>query len=333
MNLNNKTYRAFRVEEIEGNYQTSIKEMPHMDLEEGQVRVKVDYSSLNFKDALSSIGNKGVTRNYPHTPGIDAAGVVVESQSDAFKEGDAVIVTSYELGMSHPGGYAEYIQVPEGWVVPMPDGMTSRQAMVYGTAGFTAALSVYRLLQNGQKPEMGPVVVTGALGGVGSVASKILSHLGYEVIAANYQLTEDQDIKRIGATSQIDRAISDDTSGRPMLRTQWAGAIDVVGGNTLTTMLKGCQPLGSVTTCGNIGSGDFAMTVYPFILRGVSLLGVDSQNCPMSIRKEIWMLLANAWAVDFDEQLVSETSLDDLQQFIDIMLDKKSVGRVVVAIK
>ncbi len=326
------TFKAYRVQETDGTYSAAIQQMPMKDLQSTEVRIRVEYSSLNYKDALSSIGNKGVTRNYPHTPGIDAAGVVEASESQLFKAGDRVIVTSYDLGMNHPGGFAEYITVPESWVVPMPADFSSKEAMIYGTAGFTAALSVYRLLHNGQKPEMGPVVVTGALGGVGSIASQILNKLGFEVIAANYELAPREVIEKIGATQQINRSASDDTSGRPLLKTQWAGAIDVVGGNTLVTMLKGCQPLGNVTTCGNIGSGDLNMTVYPFILRGVSLLGIDSQNCPMPIRKEIWTLLADAWKLDIDASLIREATLETLQAHIDVMLAKKSQGRVIIAV-
>ncbi|TAJ11667.1 acryloyl-CoA reductase [Marinilabiliaceae bacterium JC017] len=329
--MNNKpTFKAFRIKEIDGKYHGEIENLCFDTVAPGEVLVKVQYSSLNYKDALSSIGNKGVTRKYPHTPGIDAAGTVEVSESDLFKTGDRVIVTSYDLGMNHPGGFAEYIKVPAAWVVPMPDNMTAKEAMTYGTAGFTAALSVYRLLNNGQKPEMGPIVVTGALGGVGNIACQILNKLGFEVIAANYELAEESEIKRIGATTQIDCSVSDDLSGRPMLKTQWAGAIDVVGGNTLTTMLKGCKPLGNVTTCGNIGSGDLTMTVYPFILRGVSLLGIDSQNCPMEIRRQIWDNLANEWRLDFDPALIKKASLETLQAHIDRMLEKKSKGRVIV---
>ena len=327
------TFKAIRIEETNGKYNTSIKEMPFEALNDNEVLIRVEYSSLNYKDALSTIGNKGVTRNYPHTPGIDAAGTVEKSDSDHFKVGEKVIVTSYDLGMNHPGGFAEYIKVPESWVVPMPENFSARQAMIYGTAGFTAALSVYRLLNNGQTPKMGPVVVTGALGGVGSTACQILNKLGFEVIAANYELAAEEEIAKIGASTQINRSTSDDTSGRPILKSQWAGAIDVVGGNTLTTMLKGCKPMGNVTTCGNIGSGDLNMTVYPFILRGVSLLGIDSQNCPMHIRKEVWALLADEWAIDFDEELVKEATLETLSPYIELMLAKKSRGRVIVRIK
>lgn len=327
---NKGIFKALRVEEENGKYITAIKEMSFEPLIAGEVLIKVKYSSLNYKDALSTIGNKGVTRNYPHTPGIDAAGIVESSKSELFKAGDQVIVTSYELGMNHPGGFAEYIKVPESWVVPMPKNMSASQAMKFGTAGFTAALSIYRLLNNGQKPEMGPIVVTGAIGGVGSTACQILHKLGFEVIAANYELAPEAEIEKIGAGSQIDRSVSDDLSGRPMLKPQWAGAIDVVGGNTLTTMLKGCKPLGNVTTCGNIGSGDLLMTVYPFILKGVSLLGVDSQNCPMEIRTKVWDLLADSWAIEFDEEMIKESLLESLQSHIDLMLEKKSKGRVIV---
>jgi putative YhdH/YhfP family quinone oxidoreductase len=324
------TFKALRVEEQNGNYITGIKELSFEPLIKGEVLIKVEYSSLNYKDALSTIGNKGVTKHYPHTPGIDAAGIVESSQSKLFMVGDRVIVTSYDLGMNHPGGFAEYIKVPESWIVPMPENMSARQAMQFGTAGFTAALSIYRLLNNGQKPEMGPIVVTGALGGVGSIACQILHKLGFEVIAANYELAPESEIQKIGAGSQIDRSVSDDLSGRPILKPHWAGAIDVVGGNTLTTMLKGCKPLGNVTTCGNIGSGDLEMTVYPFILKGVSLLGIDSQNCPMEIRQKVWDLLADSWTIEFDAEMVKESSLESLETHINLMLEKKSKGRVIV---
>nr|WP_320154020.1 YhdH/YhfP family quinone oxidoreductase [uncultured Draconibacterium sp.] len=326
------TFKAFRVVEESGNYTTTIKKMPFEVLKKGDLLIKVQFSSLNYKDALSIIGNKGVTKNYPHTPGIDAAGVVESSNSDIFEEGDLVIVTSYELGMNHPGGFAEYIKVPDSWVVKMPKKMNARKAMIYGTAGFTAALSIYRLLNNGQKPEMGPIVVTGALGGVGSIACQILNKLGFEVIAASYQLVKEYELREIGVSSQIDRSIYDDKSEKPLLKPQWAGAVDVVGGNSLTTMLKGCMPLGNVSTCGNIGSGDLKMTVYPFILRGISLIGIDSQNCPMEIRQKVWSLLSDTWAIKFDENLVKEASLETLKEHIDLMLEKKSTGRIIVKI-
>ncbi|MGQ1908160.1 YhdH/YhfP family quinone oxidoreductase [Marinifilum sp. RC60d5] len=327
----NKEFKALRIYEKEGKFVRRIEKLKIDDLPIGDVIVKVKYSSLNFKDALSVTGNKGVTRNYPHTPGIDAAGVVESSASGKFKAGDKVIVTSYDLGMNTDGGFAEYIRVPEAWVVAMPKELDFKQAMIYGTAGFTAALSVYRLLAAGQKPEMGSVVVTGALGGVGSIAISILSSIGFEVIAATFESTGGETVlQELGAISRISTDITDDKSGRPLLRPLWAGAIDVIGGNTLHTLLKACKPLGNVTTCGNVGSGDLAMTVYPFILNGISLIGIDSQNCPMELRQKVWDKLAADWNVYKNKEQVIESSLEELDTYIDLMLEKKSRGRVIV---
>lgn len=328
----NKTFKALRIFEEGEVFVTRIVERNIEDLPAGDVVVKVQYSSLNYKDALSVSGNRGVTRKYPHTPGIDASGVVAESSDSRFKAGDKVVVTSYDLGMNTDGGFAEYIRVPADWVVKLPEGMDFKRAMVFGTAGFTAALSVYRLLQAGQTPEMGDIIVTGALGGVGSTAIGILSAKGFNVIAATLDdSAAEEELINLGAASRITAEITDDQSGRPLLRPQWAGAIDVIGGNTLHTLLKACKPLGNVTTCGNVGSGDLAMTVYPFILNGISLIGIDSQNCPMAIRQEIWNLLANEWNIYPDTNII-ETTLEDINEHIELMLNKKSRGRVVVKV-
>lgn len=327
-----KTFKAFRVFEEDNQFVSRIVNRNIEDLPAGDVLIKVMYSSLNYKDALSVSGNRGVTRQYPHTPGIDASGVVANSNDSRFKEGDKVIVTSYDLGMNTDGGFAEYIRVPADWVVKLPQSMDFKRAMVFGTAGFTAALSVYRLIKAGQTPEMGEIVVTGALGGVGSTAIGILSANGFKVIAATLDdSVEEEKLIHLGASSRITAEITDDKSGRPLLRPQWAGAIDVIGGNTLHTLLKACKPLGNVTTCGNVGSGDLPMTVYPFILNGISLIGIDSQNCPMSIRQEIWNLLADEWNI-YPETNIIETSLNDVKTHIDLMLKKQSRGRVVVKI-
>lgn len=324
-------FKALRIYEEEGKFVRRIEKLKIEELPAGDVIVNVKYSSLNFKDALSVTGNKGVTRNYPHTPGIDAAGIVEHSTSEKYRAGDKVIVTSYDLGMNTDGGFAEYIRVPESWVVAMPKELDFKQAMIYGTAGFTAALSVYRLLAAGQTPEMGPVVVTGALGGVGSIAISILSSLGFELIAATYESTgEEEELHEMGASSRISADITDDQSGRPLLKPMWAGAIDVVGGNTLHTLLKACKALGNVTCCGNVGSGDLPMSVYPFILNGISLIGVDSQNCPMELRQKVWDKLASEWNVYKNKDQVIESSLEELDAYIDLMLAKKSRGRVVV---
>ncbi len=326
-----ETFKALRIIEEDGKYIRRIEDRKLADLPEGDVLVRVKYSSLNYKDALSCIGNKGVTRNYPHTPGIDASGVVEASSDSRFKKGDEVVVTSYDLGMNTDGGFSEFIRVPVDWVVRKPDNLSLKQAMVYGTAGFTAGLSVERLLNAGQTPEMGPVVVTGALGGVGSVAVAILSKLGFEVIAATSDLNDGEEaLQKLGAASRIDNTETDDQAGRPILRPKWAGAIDVVGGNVLSTLIKACQPMGNVTCCGNIGSGDLVGTVYPYILRGVSLIGIDSQNCPMALRQKVWDKLAKEWHCETLNEVVIESSLEELDTYIDKMTGNKSRGLVIV---
>jgi len=327
----NQIFKALRVIEEEGKYIRRIEERKLADLPKGDVLIRVRYSSLNYKDALSCMGNKGVTRNYPHTPGIDASGIVEASSDSRFKEGDEVIVTSYDLGMNTDGGFSEFIRVPADWVVRKPDNLSLKQAMIYGTAGFTAGLSVERLLNAGQTPEMGPVVVTGALGGVGSAAVAILSKLGFEVIAATSDLKDGEEtLKKLGAASRIDKTETDDQSGRPVLRPKWAGAIDVVGGNVLSTLIKACHPMGNVTCCGNIGSGDLDGTVYPYILRGVSLIGIDSQNCPIKLRQKVWDMLAEEWHCEALSEVVIESNLDELGIYIDKMIGKKSRGLVIV---
>lgn len=326
-----QTFKALRVIEEDGKYIRRIEERKLADLPEGDVLVRVKYSSLNYKDALSCMGNKGVTRNYPHTPGIDASGIVEAASDSRFKVGDEVIVTSYDLGMNTDGGFSELICVPADWVVRKPENLSLKQAMIYGTAGFTAGLSVERLLNAGQTPEMGPVVVTGALGGVGSAAVAILSKLGFEVIAATSDLNDGEEaLQKLGAVSRIDKTETDDQSGRPILRPKWAGAVDVVGGNVLSTLIKACQPMGNVTCCGNIESGDLNGTVYPYILRGVSLIGIDSQNCPMKLRQKVWNMLAEEWHCEMLKDVVIESNLEELDTYIDKMISKKSRGLVIV---
>ena len=246
------------------------------------------YSSLNYKDALSARGNKGVTRQYPHTPGIDASGTVIESTSPEFKEGDQVIVTGYDLGMNTLGGFGEFINVPADWVVPLPVGLSLKESMVIGTAGFTAALAMHHLLQCLQKPGDGPLLVTGATGGVGSLAILLASKLGFEVIASSGKSYKQEYLTSLGAKKVIERSAVDDQSGRMLLRAQWAGAIDTVGGNTLATVLKSLQQHGNVAACGNVASPLLNTSVFPFILNGVNLLGVNSATTPMPLRREIW---------------------------------------------
>jgi acrylyl-CoA reductase (NADPH) len=326
-----KLFKAMVVKEEQNNqFSRNITEKSFEDLPPGDVLVNVHYSSLNYKDALSAIGNKGVTRNYPHTPGIDAAGVVEESRDPRFRSGDKVIVTSYDLGMNTSGGFGQYIRVPAEWVVSMPDGLSVREAMCYGTAGFTAALSVYQLIAHGISPERGHVLVSGATGGVGGIAVSILSKMGYTVAAVNGITDQCEYLKNIGAKLVISIEDATDKSKKPMLKARWAGSIDTIGGDILATSIKSTAPSGAVTCCGNAGSADLPINVFPFILRGITLIGIDSQNCPMTIRKMIWEKLAGKWKIQDIEKMVSEITLEQLDQRINMMMQRKHRGRTIV---
>lgn len=328
-----KTFKALVVTETEDKtYKREITEKSIDALPPGDVVVQVQYSSLNYKDVLSATGNRGVTRQYPHTPGIDAAGVVAESATSAFKPGDPVIVTSYDLGMNTPGGFGEYIRVPADWVVPLPEGLPLRESMVYGTAGFTAALSVHQLVESGVKPDQGHVLVSGATGGVGSIAVSVLHQIGYPVAAVNGIVDESAYLKEIGADRVVSIEEATDTSGRPMLKSLWSGGIDTVGGEILATTVKSVAPGGAVTCCGNVASPDLPLNVYPFILRGVRLIGIDSQNCPMPLRRQVWERIAGEWKLPNLDRLTSETTLGELNQRIDMMLQGKHKGRTIVRI-
>lgn len=325
-------FKAMLVTETnEKEYNREIINKSVSDLPKGDVLVNVKYSSLNYKDALSSIGNKGVTRKYPHTPGIDAAGIVVDSNNDTFKVGEKVIITGYDLGMNTSGGYQEYIRVPCEWIVKLPKNLTLKESMIYGTAGFTAALSVYKLINSGVKPEDGDILVTGATGGVGSTAVSILSKLNYNVIAATGKIHEKKKmLLDLGAKDIINRTDIDDTSGKGLLKSRWAGVIDTVGGNMLSTAIKSTNYGGSITCCGNVASHEFSASVFPFILRGVSLLGVDSVNCPMNTRLEIWNKLSDDWKISTLHDNLSEVSLEELDEKIEMILNGKHTGRTIV---
>ncbi len=326
-----KTFKAMLVSETETKeFKREIVTRNITNLPEGDVLINVKYSSLNYKDALSAIGNRGVTRNYPHTPGIDAAGIVAESSNTDFKVGDKVIVTGYDLGMNTPGGYGEYIRVPAEWVVKLPENLSLRDSMIYGTAGFTAALSVYKLVNSGVKPDDGDILVTGATGGVGGIAISILSKIGYNVIAATGKTQEKELLLKIGAKDIINRREVDDDSGKALLKGRWAGVIDTVGGNMLATAIKSTKYGGSVTCCGNVASHEFSTSVYPFILRGVTLLGVDSVQCPMDIRLKIWDKLSSEWKSNSINDNVAEVSLEGLNERIDMILAGKHKGRTIV---
>ena len=328
------TYKAYEVTKHEGDKaRAAIVKRNIEDLPTGEVTIEVKYSSLNYKDALSATGSPGVTKNYPHVPGIDAAGVVLESSTGDFNPGDEVLVTGYDLGVNTSGGYGGFIRVPSEWVVPLPDGLTIRESMILGTAGFTAALGVHLLLLNGMTKDGGEVVVTGASGGVGSLAVMILSKLGYHVTAATGKREAQTYLKDLGATDVIDRGELDDASGRPLLRGRWGAGFDAVGGNTLATVLKSTHQGAPVAACGVVAGPELAMTVFPFILRGVKLLGIDSALCKKPLRMELWERLAGAWKPDFLDAICTEIGLDQLTYYVGKILKGQIRGRTLVSLE
>lgn len=327
-------YKALRVNELpDGSFSRQIETLDISELPEGDVLVRVHYSALNYKDALSATGHKGVTRKYPHTPGIDAAGVVEASDLEGIKVGDKVIVTSYDLGMNTAGGFSEYIRVPHEWVVPLPDGLTLRESMILGTAGFTAGLALHQMERMGQHPDQGKILVSGASGGVGSLAIAILTQAGYQSIASTGSEEAHDFLRRLGASEIISREDANDDSGRPLVRPKWAGAIDTVGDNTLNTALKACLPHGNVASCGLVASPKLPTTVYPFIINGVNLLGVDSATCPMSLRLQVWEKLATSWKIPHLEEIATTITLEELDQYIDLILKGKTRGKVVIDLR
>ena len=315
-----------------GDVSVSIEKIAADDLPPGDVLVRVAYSSLNYKDALACEAHPGVVRKLPHVPGIDAAGEVVESASADFRPGDEVLVTGYDLGTSHWGGYAEYIRVPAEWVVAMPTGLTAETAMTYGTAGFTAAQCVAALQHHGIKPADGEVVVTGASGGVGSLSVAILAKLGYQVAAVTGKPEQASLLRQLGAVRILPREDASDDSEKPLLPARWVGAIDTVGGNTLATLLRSTSHRGCVAACGLAAGHNLPLTVYPFILRGVTLAGIDSAQCPRDSRLQVWQRLATDWRIDGLENLTRKIALADVPREAKAMLAGKTFGRTLVKI-
>lgn len=328
-------FKALRITETSpGKFDRAIVQMQLDDLPPGELLIKVSHSSLNYKDALSATGNKGITKKFPHTPGIDAVGTVELSRSESFAADDNVVVTGNDLGMDHDGGFAEYIRIPALWAIKKPDEFTDFEAMAIGTAGLTAAQALYKMELVGQKPSDGPIVVTGATGGVGSMSVAILSKAGYEVIAVTGKKDAKNYLEHLGALRIESREFVNDKSGKFLLKTQWAGAIDTVGGNTLHTLLKACKPEGNVVTTGLVDSPRLDASVYPFILNGVSLLGIGSAATPYATKLLLWNKLVAEWNIkDKIPVIAKEASLEELSNnHIDNILQGKIMGRIVVKI-
>ncbi len=327
-----ESFRAYRVNAKKDNYTSSVQQLELEELSVGDVLVKVKYSSVNYKDALAATGKGKIIRGDKRIPGIDAAGKVVESQSDRFKPGDKVLVTGYDFGTAHDGGYAEYARVPAEWLVPRPKGLNAYTAMALGTAGFTAALCIQRMERNGQHPSKGPIVVTGATGGVGVLAIDMLSGLGYEVIAVSGKPEKDEFLKELGA-HEILRRQEIPKEGAPLEKGQWGGAIDNVGGDILTWLTRTVMPWGNIASVGLASGSHLNTTVMPFILRGISLLGITSSGCPSEWREPIWQRLANDLAPNHLDKIITNiVGLEDLDNVFNDMLNGKTTGRTLVKI-
>lgn len=328
-----RTYRAFHVEMTDGTPRRGVRRLEIAALPDHDVLVQVAYSSLNYKDALSAAGRPGVTRHYPHTPGIDAAGLVVASRDPRFEPGDEVLCTGFDLGMNTPGGFAEYIRVPGDWLVRMPTGLDARSAMVWGTAGFTARMAVDALAGWGAGPELGSFVVTGASGGVGTLAVALLAREGFEVVASTGTAAAQALLQELGAATIMPRETLAAIDDRPLPKAAYGGGIDTVAGTTLANLVKRTAIGGAVAACGNVAGADLALNVFPFILRGVGLLGIDSQHVALDRRVMVWDALAAATRADDLTRLpglVSEIGLDELDATVDAILAGGTVGRVLV---
>ena len=326
-----QTFTALVVNKQEDQFSVDIQKLSLQDLPEGEVLIRVHYSGVNYKDSLASIPNGNIVNTYPFVPGIDLAGVVVSSSDSRFKEGDEVIATSYEIGVSHFGGYSEYAQIPAQWVVPLPKGLSLKEAMIIGTAGFTAALSIHRLLENHATPEKGKVLVTGATGGVGSFAISILSTLGFTVEASTGKESEHEYLTQLGASSIVPREDVFNGKIRALGKQKWAAAVDPVGGEPLASLLSQIQYGGSVAASGLTAGTKLPTTVFPFILRGINLLGIDSVYCPMETRLNIWNRLASDFKpANLEDFIQREVTLQQLPEVLPTLLKGEARGRNIV---
>jgi len=325
------TFRCYVVnKDDQGNVSGRIEQRRLEELPDGDVLIRVAYSSLNYKDALAAKGHPGVNKVFPHVPGVDAAGTVAESGVYEFVESDRVLVTGFDMGSNRWGGYAEYVAVPQDWIVPLPAGLTLRESMMLGTAGLTAGMCVHQLVEHEVTPQSGKIVVTGASGGVGSVSVAILAKLGYEVAAVTGKPAAHEYLSGLGAAEILPREEVNDQSGRPLLSKRWAGAVDTVGGPALGTVLRATAHGGCVAACGNAAGAELPLTVYPFILRGVTLAGVDAAFCSIPLRHQTWDRLAGPWKLDCLDAIARFIDLEELPGRFDDILAGKIIGRLAV---
>ena len=328
-----ESFKAFVLNKIDGEFKAGVQQLTFDDLPPGSVTVRVQYSSINYKDGLACLPESPVVASYPMVPGIDLAGTVAESDDPRFTVGQEVIAIGRDLGIAHYGGYAEYTRLPADWIEPLPSGLTLKQAMMLGTAGFTAGLAIQRLEENGLKPGDGRVLVTGATGGVGSTAVNMLAGLGYEVSASTGKASEHDYLRELGATEILDRDEVSATSEAPLEGERWASAIDPVGGDTLGYLLRTTRYRGSVANCGLTGGAALNTTVLPFILRGVNLLGIDSVQCPPDVRAGVWKRLATDLKPSgLSDSIANEITLEEIPATAGSILSGAVRGRTLVSL-
>lgn len=328
------SYRAFVVNKIGDEFTMGVTQLEESDLPKGEVTIRVAWSSVNYKDGLACSPTGRVVRSYPMTPGVDLAGTVQSSTDSRFAAGQEVVVIGYEIGTAHPGGFAELARVPADWVVPLPVGLTTKEAMALGTAGFTSALSIHQMQRMGLAAANGPVIVTGATGGVGSTAVSMLAGLGFTVAGSTGKASEHQFLRDLGATEVLTREEVSAESTRPMESERWAGAVDPVGGATTAYLVRNTKYGGSIALSGLTGGGTFSTTVFPFILRGVNLIGIESVQCPMALRREIWQRCATDLKPrGLLDTIASEIGLDGVAETVTKILKGEIRGRVLVDLR
>ncbi len=321
-------YKALVTSEEDKTFVSSIETKDISDLPDNDTLIKVKYSSLNFKDALSASGNKGVTRNYPHTPGIDAAGIIEKTSGSKFKPGDEVIVTGYDMGMNTNGGFGEYIKVPQEWIVKKPENITLSESMAFGTAGLTAGLCLRKLLGHGLKPDDGDVFVSGVTGGVGIISLMLFKKLGFSVSAITGKLDQEKFLKSLGANQVIDRNSLDLDLISPLQKPIYSGGIDAVGGKILSNLICSTSQRAAIACCGMVGGLSLDTSIFPFILRGLSLFGIDSAESLIDVKEEIWNNFSSNWKLENIDENIKDISLDELPGEIDKILKGEQIGRV-----